>query len=158
MRSISYFLFALGECGVSNFASRNECFKCQKEKPEGAGGGDDKFNDKTNKEFYIPTEVEVDDLFKAGISSGINFAKFNDIPVNVTGEHVPTSVKSFKEAGLNDFLLKNIEKCSYTTPTPIQQNGIPIIMAKRDLMACAQTGTHIQSVCFFRFSLKIEAI
>lgn len=130
------------ECGVSNFASRNECFKCQAAKPEGAGGGE--FNSATNKEFYIPTETEVDDLFSAGISTGINFAKFNDIPVKATDNdrnNVPKPCKTFKEAGLNDFLLANIEKSGYKVPTPIQQHGMPIISAGRDLMACAQTGS-----------------
>lgn len=131
------------ECGVSNFASRNECFKCQAAKPEGAGG-DEKFNAETAKEFYIPEEVEADQLFQAGITSGINFAKFNDIPVEATDtvrKNVPKPCKTFKETGLNDFLLSNIEKCGYKLPTPIQQNAIPIINAGRDLMACAQTGS-----------------
>lgn len=83
-------------------------------------------------------------MFKAGISTGINFAKFNDIPVKATDSernNVPKPVKTFKEAGLNSFLLENIEKSGYKSPTPIQQNGIPIISAGRDLMACAQTGS-----------------
>lgn len=34
----------------------------------------------------------------------------------------------------------NITLSRYTRPTPVQKHAIPIIKAKRDLMACAQTG------------------
>lgn len=134
------------ECGVNNFASRDECFKCQEKKPEGAGNanGDPKFNSDAAKEFYIPEEVASEELFGTGISSGINFSKFNDIPVKATDtvrNDVPKPCKSFKDMGLHDFLLETINKSGYTTPTPIQQNGIPVIKAGRDLMACAQTGS-----------------
>lgn len=42
-------------------------------------------------------------------------------------------------------LIKTIQKAliheGYTTPTPIQQQAIPIIMEGKDLLGCAQTGT-----------------
>lgn len=47
----------------------------------------------------------------------------------------------FREAGLSSFLCTNVEKSGYIEPTPIQKTAIPIVMAKRDLMACAQTGS-----------------
>lgn len=93
--------------------------------------------------MYIPpapTEDE-NEIFGSGISSGINFDKFDDIRVNVTGENPPGPIASFNESGLRDYLLNNVRKSNYTRPTPIQKYAIPIIMDKRDLMACAQTGS-----------------
>lgn len=40
-----------------------------------------------------------------------------------------------------DVLLTNIQKSGYKIPTPIQKAAIPIILGKRDLMGCAQTGS-----------------
>ena len=37
--------------------------------------------------------------------------------------------------------MENVTKSGYKVPTPVQKNGIPIILAGRDLMACAQTGS-----------------
>lgn len=61
--------------------------------------------------------------------------------MKVTGENVPPPILKFRDAGLSDFLCTNIEKSGYKEPTPIQKTAIPIIMAGRDLMACAQTGS-----------------
>lgn len=42
---------------------------------------------------------------------------------------------------MNEIISNNIRLARYDKPTPVQKNAIPIIMAKRDLMACAQTGS-----------------
>ena len=47
----------------------------------------------------------------------------------------------FKSLNLIDPILKSIEKEGYTTPTPIQEKSIPIILEGSDLLGCAQTGT-----------------
>lgn len=38
-------------------------------------------------------------------------------------------------------LIDNIKKSGYNVPTPIQKHAVPIIMAGRDIMGCAQTGS-----------------
>ncbi len=48
---------------------------------------------------------------------------------------------SFQQFGLHFDLLKAIHQLGYQTPTPIQQQAIPLALAGRDLIGCAQTGT-----------------
>jgi ATP-dependent RNA helicase RhlE len=47
----------------------------------------------------------------------------------------------FKDFSLSPPLLKAVEALGYTEPTPIQERAIPVVLAGRDLMAAAQTGT-----------------
>lgn len=47
----------------------------------------------------------------------------------------------FKELNLIEPILKALETEGYTTPTPIQEQSIPIVLSGRDLLGCAQTGT-----------------
>ncbi len=48
---------------------------------------------------------------------------------------------TFEELGLNQAILKAVSACGYTTPTPIQEQAIPLVLAGHDLIATAQTGT-----------------
>ena len=48
---------------------------------------------------------------------------------------------SFKQLGLIEPLLQALSQEGYTNPTPIQEKSIPVILQKRDLLGCAQTGT-----------------
>jgi ATP-dependent RNA helicase RhlE len=47
----------------------------------------------------------------------------------------------FKSLGLHPLLLQAIREMRYAEPTPIQAKAIPAILAGRDLIATAQTGT-----------------
>ena len=38
-------------------------------------------------------------------------------------------------------MLKALDNEGYTTPTPIQQQAIPLLLERKDLLGCAQTGT-----------------
>jgi ATP-dependent RNA helicase RhlE len=47
----------------------------------------------------------------------------------------------FNSLGIIEPILKAIQEEGYTTPTPIQQQAIPIVLQGTDLLGCAQTGT-----------------
>jgi ATP-dependent RNA helicase RhlE len=47
----------------------------------------------------------------------------------------------FRSLGLRDRILKAIEEAGYTEPTPIQAAAIPEVLAGRDVIGIAQTGT-----------------
>lgn len=80
------------------------------------------------------------ELFGAG-NTGINFSKYEDIPVEATGDQVPPHITSFDEVQLTEIIRNNINLARYDKPTPVQKYAIPIIIARRDVMACAQTGS-----------------
>jgi ATP-dependent RNA helicase RhlE len=48
---------------------------------------------------------------------------------------------SFQYFNLSPAILRALQDQEYITPTPIQQQAIPVILENRDLLGCAQTGT-----------------
>ena len=48
---------------------------------------------------------------------------------------------AFTKLELIEPILKALADEGYTTPTPIQQQSIPLVLERRDLLGCAQTGT-----------------
>ena len=69
------------------------------------------------------------------VHTGINFEKYDDIPVEASGQGVPEPVTSFTSPPLDEHLLTNIDLAGYKVPTPVQKYSIPIVMSGRDLMA-----------------------
>ncbi|CAN0209470.1 unnamed protein product, partial [Phaeothamnion confervicola] len=67
--------------------------------------------------------------------------RYDDIPVETSGENVPEPIDSFPPDVLGEQLMRNTELCNYLKPTPVQKYSIPIGISGRDLMACAQTGS-----------------
>ncbi|XP_006874711.1 PREDICTED: probable ATP-dependent RNA helicase DDX4 isoform X3 [Chrysochloris asiatica] len=94
------------------------------------------------KVTYIPPPPpEDEDSIFAHYQTGINFDKYDTILVEVSGHDAPPAILTFEEANLCQTLNNNIAKAGYTKLTPVQKYSIPIILAGRDLMACAQTGS-----------------
>lgn len=60
------------------------------------------------------------------------------------GDGAPTAAAptvTFASFGLAPAILRALTEQGYTTPTPIQAQAIPVVMAGRDVMGAAQTGT-----------------
>jgi len=89
------------------------------------------------------TELETFGPKKEQSTAGIDFDKYDAIPVQITGDKTEelTSISRFSEAKLTDSLFDNLRRCGYERPTPVQKHAIPIVIAGRDVMACAQTGS-----------------
>lgn len=139
-----------GRGGGGRFSDKND------EDNGGNDFGDDQppVNDKP-RPTYIPPEIDENDC--NGIEAGINFNKYANFAVKVSGDSVPAHVESFKASGLREVLLEKLAKCNYTIPTPIQKYSIPIIIGGRDIMASAQTGSG-KTVSFFIFEYNLKLI
>src|ERR1019366_8544897 len=48
---------------------------------------------------------------------------------------------AFTKFGLSPAILEGVRAAGYVTPTPIQLRGIPLVLAGRDMIGSAQTGT-----------------
>uniref|UniRef100_A0A670JN91 RNA helicase n=1 Tax=Podarcis muralis TaxID=64176 RepID=A0A670JN91_PODMU len=91
--------------------------------------------------YVPPPPPEEEEAIFAHYQTGINFDKYDNILVEVSGHDPPPAILTFEEANLCPTLMKNIARTGYLKLTPVQKYSIPIIMAGRDLMACAQTGS-----------------
>lgn len=53
----------------------------------------------------------------------------------------PYKYMTFKDLNIIEPILKALTEKEYTLPTPIQVQAIPVLLNKRDILGCAQTGT-----------------
>ncbi|XP_024141754.1 DEAD-box helicase 3 X-linked a isoform X5 [Oryzias melastigma] len=109
-----------------------------------SGGGSSRWGEDSREDDWskptAPNERLEHELFSAS-NTGINFEKYDDIPVEATGSNCPPHIESFHDVDMGEIIMGNITLSRYTRPTPVQKHAIPIIKTKRDLMACAQTGS-----------------
>ncbi|NXJ05828.1 DDX4 helicase, partial [Odontophorus gujanensis] len=91
--------------------------------------------------YVPPPPPEDEESIFVCYQSGINFDKYDECAVEVSGIDPPAPLVSFEEANFSQTLRKNISKAGYSKLTPVQKYSIPVIQAGRDLMSCAQTGS-----------------
>ena len=65
------------------------------------------------------------------MTQGINFERYNDIPVEMSGENCPDGIDTFKECGLEESLMANINRSGFEVPTPVQKFSVPIVAGRR---------------------------
>uniref|UniRef100_A0A8C7F006 RNA helicase n=1 Tax=Oncorhynchus kisutch TaxID=8019 RepID=A0A8C7F006_ONCKI len=111
----------------------------------GGGGGNNRWQEdsRDDEDWSKPSPANERleaELFSSG-NTGINFEKYDDIPVEATGSNCPPHIDSFHDVDMGEIIMSNIALTHYTRPTPVQKYAIPVIKSKRDLMACAQTGS-----------------
>uniref|UniRef100_A0A3Q3K6M6 RNA helicase n=1 Tax=Monopterus albus TaxID=43700 RepID=A0A3Q3K6M6_MONAL len=104
-----------------------------------AGGGNSRWVEDPREDDWskptAPNERLERELF-SGSNTGINFEKYDDIPVEIDKNLIV-----FHDVDMGQIIMGNITLSRYTCPTPVQKHAIPIIKTRRDLMACAQTGS-----------------
>ncbi|XP_028993023.1 DEAD-box helicase 3 X-linked a isoform X2 [Betta splendens] len=109
-----------------------------------SSGGNSRWVEESREDDWSKPTAPNDRLERelfSGSNTGINFEKYDDIPVEATGTNSPKHIESFHDVDMGEIIMGNITLSRYTRPTPVQKHAIPIIKSKRDLMACAQTGS-----------------
>ncbi|CAL8988594.1 unnamed protein product [Prunus brigantina] len=61
--------------------------------------------------------------------------------IEVSGEDVPPPIKNFKDMRFPEPILKTLKAKGIVQPTPIQVQGLPVILSGRDMIGVASTGS-----------------
>ncbi len=72
---------------------------------------------------------------EAGVNEVIETSELSPPPTE------KSAANGFADLGLSPEILKAVADAGYSTPTPIQAQGIPVVLQRRDLIGIAQTGT-----------------
>src|SRR5689334_13520121 len=74
-------------------------------------------------------------------SAGAEAGSSTEFQTEVLSSPNPTNDPRFEDLGLAPEVLRAVAESGYTTPTPIQAQGIPHVLKRRDVIGIAQTGT-----------------
>ena len=61
--------------------------------------------------------------------------------IKIKGKNCPKPIKSWAQCGVSFKVLETLKKSGFDKPTPIQAQGVPIIMSGRDMIGIAKTGS-----------------
>ena len=140
------------KCRANNFASRVECFRCGAPNPAGGGGGRDEWQGLDGADDFDASLDEDEAAFRKAFgeakSSGIEFDKYADIPVEVELprrlDALPEEmqpVATFAELRCGRVLGRNLNFAGFSTPTPVQAHSVPMAIGGQDVISVAQTGS-----------------
>ena len=68
-----------------------------------------------------------------------DWRRAHDITIN--GEGIPKPTLTFEEASMPQYVLDEVLKCGFPTPTPIQSQGWPMALLGRDMVGISKTGS-----------------
>ncbi|XP_056629660.1 DEAD box protein 52 homolog [Diorhabda sublineata] len=91
---------------------------------------------KRKKRKVLPDEHKQKTLEQEKVN---HYRNINNI--TVVGRHVPEPYKSFEEFEVGTDIIKNLNKCGFEEPTPIQKQAVPLMLKERQILACAPTGS-----------------
>lgn len=87
------------------------------------------------KDFYIPHQ-------KVSSRSTYDIEEWRrQKEISLKGKSIPEPVFSFEETNFPDYVMTEIKKMGFKTPTPIQAQGWPIALSGRDMVGIASTGS-----------------
>ena len=120
--------------GGSRFGSNNT---------GGRSGGGNRADWNEDWSKLCPKDDRLERELFTGNNSGINFNQYDNIPVEVTGPGTDALkvMNSFQGEHFNAIIANAIQLAGYSKPTPVQKYAVPGALSKRDIMACAQTGS-----------------
>ncbi|CAN3363076.1 pre-mRNA-processing ATP-dependent RNA helicase Prp5p [Diutina catenulata] len=91
---------------------------------------------KIRKDFYTESEE-----LAAMSEVEVSLVRFDLGRITVEGENPPRPVTKWSQLGLPQRLMDTIEQLQYPHPSPIQAQALPAIMAGRDVVGVANTGS-----------------
>eukprot|EP00033_Pygsuia_biforma_P000275 GCRY01000339.1.p1 GENE.GCRY01000339.1~~GCRY01000339.1.p1 ORF type:complete len:591 (+),score=112.61 GCRY01000339.1:230-2002(+) len=95
-----------------------------------------------SNELLPPNHRLEQDLFpKREGPAHVDFSCYEDIPVQISGDNPIPAVNTFQEINFGPILNNSVDLSGYQKMLPVQKYAIPQVLGKRDLIACAQTGS-----------------
>jgi ATP-dependent RNA helicase DDX46/PRP5 len=61
--------------------------------------------------------------------------------IKIRGKNCPKPIKTWAHCGVSRKVLDCLKKNNFDKPTPIQAQGLPVIMSGRDMIGIAKTGS-----------------
>lgn len=61
--------------------------------------------------------------------------------ITIQGRDIPKPVYTFEEASMPEYILTEVLKCGFNTPTPIQSQGWPMALKGRNMVGISATGS-----------------
>lgn len=90
---------------------------------------------------FRPSRPSRPSTYRSQRGSKIDRSRYVNAAVASVAEEVYQPMHSFQDFGIHQQLLNNVTQHGYVTPTPIQDQAIPVLMDGKDVVGIANTGT-----------------